>query len=91
MTMQRKEKLTSRNYWGETPVVTDDPTNKGLRPRNPPTNPGRAKKADYRFFRLPVDLLDTTNKGFSTPLTREILLRSMTMFFHQESSDDRTY
>ena len=35
----RKE--NKQSTWGKNPPgVTDDTTNKGLRPRNPPTNPG---------------------------------------------------
>ena len=59
------EKKTNKQFLikGETPGVTDDTTNKGLRPRNPPTNPGGRR-------RLTID-----SSGFkltsSTPLTRD--------------------
>ena len=83
-------KQTIANVGKNPPGVTDDTTNKGLRPRNPPTNPGgeRSPTSDSSCFKLisstpPTRLLDTTNKG--------ILLGLMTMFFRLESSDDRTY
>ena len=88
--MQWKKKTTNYN-WGNIPLgATDDTTNKGWCPRNPPTamGEGRSPTIDSSCFKLisstPLTrVLDTTNKRF--------LLGLMTTFFHPESSDDRTY
>ena len=66
-----KGKRTNKFLVGEkSPGVTNDTTNKGLRPRNPPTATGEGRSPTIDSSCLQVDLLDTTNKSFSTPLTR---------------------
>ena len=48
---RKTNKQTNNFYLGKTPAVTDDTTNKGLCPRNPPTNPGggRSPTIDSSF------------------------------------------
>ena len=64
------KRKTTKSNWGKIPRVlqTTPLTRDCALAIRPP--PGREKKSDYRFFMLQVDLLDTTNKIFSTPLTR---------------------
>ena len=51
----KRKKQTRKLVGGESPDVTDDTTNKGLRPRNPPNTKEEGNR---------VELLDTTNKRF---------------------------
>ena len=74
--MMQKEKQT-KLIGGNPRDVTDDTTNKGSRPRDPPQD-NRKKGINYRVFTLHVDLLDTTNK--------RSLLTSTMMLFCQNSS-----
>ena len=61
--MMMQKKKNKQNLIGEKPWgVTDDTTNKGSRPRDPPQD-NRKIAVNYRVFMLHVDLLDTTNKG----------------------------
>ena len=55
------KRKTHANYMGTTPVVTDDTTNKGPRPRGP-AEARREGGGILRVFSFHVDLLDTANK-----------------------------
>ena len=55
------EKQTSKSKWGKTPVVTDDTTNKGPRPRGP----AEARREGNSHCESSHSMLI-----FSTPLTR---------------------
>ena len=58
--MMQKEKQT--NLIGENSRgITNDTTNQGSRPRDPPQD-NRKRGINYRVFVLHADLLDTTNK-----------------------------
>ena len=54
---KRKKNKQEKLVGGESPDVTDDTTNKGLRPRNPP-NAKREGKVRLPVFSVQVDLLD---------------------------------
>ena len=59
--MMQKNKNTQNLIGEKSRGVTDDTTNKGSRPRDPPED-NRKRGVHYRVFMLHANLLDTTNK-----------------------------
>ena len=84
---KRKEK-TNKSKGEKSRGVTDDTTNKGSCPRNPPPN-NRKRGVHYRVCMLHIDFLDTTNKILSLHLqlvdttNKRLLLISKATSKHQ--------